>query len=107
MRFSQIQNIDAKTNSSVLAMDQEIGMSSNGTDPEIVPPGKLPVNRITLQLTNFIQSADSHPAELPVWKPQMQENLIMLCLSVVSLVVALDATILVPALPVSAHPHEN
>jgi len=85
-------------------MDQEIAMSSNGTDVDIVTPGRLPINRITLQPTNFIQSADSHLAELPVWKPQMQENLIMLCLSIVSLVVALDATILVPALPVSARP---
>jgi len=34
------------------------------------------------------------------WKPGTGEWLIILCLCVVSLVVALDATILVPALPV-------
>lgn len=37
---------------------------------------------------------------LPEWKPNKPEWLIMICLSVVSLIVALDATIVVPALPI-------
>lgn len=37
----------------------------------------------------------------PEWKPQKQEYLVMVTLSVISLMVALDATILVTVLPVS------
>lgn len=40
-------------------------------------------------------------SEADVWKPGKQEWRIILCLCIVSLIVALDATILVPALPVS------
>ena len=36
------------------------------------------------------------------WKPGRQEWLVIMCLCVVALVVALDATILTPALPVRA-----
>jgi hypothetical protein len=36
----------------------------------------------------------------PVWKPKREEWLVVGCLSLVSLVVSLDATILVTALPV-------
>ena len=39
------------------------------------------------------------PADL-VWKPKREEWLVVGCLSLVSLVVSLDATILVTALPV-------
>ena len=37
------------------------------------------------------------------WKPAREELLILACLAIVSLVVALDATILVPVLPVSLY----
>jgi hypothetical protein len=45
-----------------------------------------------------IESAKSGQVE---WKPQKQEYLVMLTLSIISLMVALDATILVTVLPVS------
>ena len=45
-----------------------------------------------------VESAKSSQVE---WKPQKQEYLVMLTLSIISLMVALDATILVTVLPVS------
>ena len=45
-----------------------------------------------------IESAKGGQVE---WKPQKQEYLVMLTLSIISLMVALDATILVTVLPVS------
>jgi hypothetical protein len=45
-----------------------------------------------------VKSAKSSQVE---WKPQKQEYLVMLTLSIISLMVALDATILVTVLPVS------
>lgn len=50
-------------------------------------------------------SSNKTPAHSPIeseWLAGRQEWLIVLCLGVVSLMVALDATIVVPALPVSA-----
>ncbi|KFY24241.1 hypothetical protein V493_05366 [Pseudogymnoascus sp. VKM F-4281 (FW-2241)] len=47
-------------------------------------------------------AAPDHNADLD-WKPRREENLIMMCLSLVTLIVALDATILVPALPIISH----
>lgn len=35
------------------------------------------------------------------WKPGRQELMILICLAIVSVVVALDGTVLVPVLPVS------
>jgi hypothetical protein len=45
-----------------------------------------------------VEAVKEVPAE---WKPQRQEHLVMLTLSIISLMVALDATILVTVLPVS------
>ena len=45
------------------------------------------------------QEAQSAPVE---WKPQKQEYMVMLTISIISLMVALDATILVPVLPALA-----
>jgi len=46
-------------------------------------------------------SVEEHtPSQPPSWKPLKQEYLVMLTISVLSLMVALDATILVPVLPV-------
>jgi hypothetical protein len=45
--------------------------------------------------------ADAVAGEGEEWKPRRQEYLIMISLSLISLVVAVDASILLPALPVS------
>lgn len=37
------------------------------------------------------------------WKPGREELIILACLAIVSLVVALDGTVLVPVLPVGSH----
>jgi hypothetical protein len=50
-------------------------------------------------ISSMKAAGDAIPAE-PVWKPKREEWLIVGCLSLVSLVVSLDATILVIALPV-------
>lgn len=54
-----------------------------------------------------ISSGDTHPSNMekglapePEWKPGKQEYAVMLTLAVISLMVALDATILVSVLPV-------
>lgn len=47
---------------------------------------------------------EAQPEPEPEWKATTQVKLIIGCLAAVSLVVALDATILVTALPVSRHP---
>jgi hypothetical protein len=44
---------------------------------------------------------------LDVWKPQKKELVIMISLSFISLMVALDATILVTVLPVSPKRHSS
>jgi hypothetical protein len=44
-------------------------------------------------------------AEEEVWRPRRQEYLIMTSLSLISLMVALDAAILMPALPVRFSPY--
>lgn len=55
---------------------------------------------------NIVEVGSESVSEIPaaavpdVWKAGKQQWLIILCLCVLSLVVALDATILVPALPV-------
>lgn len=48
------------------------------------------------------QRASTEAIEPPTaeWRPRRQETLIMVTLSLISLMVALDASILVPALPV-------
>jgi ABC-type cobalt transport system substrate-binding protein len=45
------------------------------------------------------------PLPEPEWKPGRGEYAVMLTLAVISLMVSLDATILVPALPVSDARH--
>jgi len=44
-----------------------------------------------------VEASQSKKAE---WKPRKQEFLVMITLAIISLVIALDATILVPVLPV-------
>ena len=48
-----------------------------------------------------------HTPPVEDWKPRRQETLIMTTLSLISLMVALDASILVPALPVSFVPTQG
>lgn len=45
------------------------------------------------------------PNTLPEWKPGRSEWLIFLCLSIISLIVSLDSSIIGPALPVSSKHH--
>jgi hypothetical protein len=52
----------------------------------------------SVQVPDDVESAKSGQVE---WKPQKQEYLVMVTLSIISLMVALDATILVTVLPVS------
>lgn len=52
--------------------------------------------------TSLHEITTQTPAEVQ-WESGKQEWLIVICLGVVSLMVALDATIIVPALPVSVH----
>ena len=49
-------------------------------------------------------SKDGGSAEPPAWKAGRKEWMVIMVLAIVSLMVALDATILVPVLPVSARP---
>jgi hypothetical protein len=49
-----------------------------------------------------ISTTDPTALDTEPWKPLEQEYLVMLTISILSLMVALDATILVPVLPVSA-----
>lgn len=51
-------------------------------------------------MANDVEAVQEQPVE---WKAQKQEYLVMITLAVVSLMVALDATILVPILPVKFH----
>lgn len=44
---------------------------------------------------------DEEDEKEPDWKPGKQEWAVMITLAIVSMMVALDATVLVPALPVS------
>jgi hypothetical protein len=48
-----------------------------------------------------VSAEDSSPPT--TWKPLKQEYLLMLTISILSLMVALDATILVPVLPVRSY----
>jgi hypothetical protein len=52
----------------------------------------------SIPVPDDVESAKGSQVE---WKPQKQEYLVMLTLSIISLMVALDATILVTVLPVS------
>jgi hypothetical protein len=61
------------------------------TEPSVHEKPSVPV-------PGDVESAKSSQVE---WKPQKQEYLVMLTLSIISLMVALDATILVTVLPVS------
>jgi len=62
-------------------------------EPDIVEVAcATPLNEIT-----------AHSSAEAQWKSGKQEWLIVICLGVVSLMVALDATIVIPALSVSAH----
>jgi len=54
--------------------------------------------KLCVPVPGGVESAKSSQVE---WKPQKQEYLVMLTLSIISLMVALDATILVTVLPVS------
>ena len=56
------------------------------------------VEKPSFQVPNDVEAAKVVSSE---WKPQKQEYLVMLALSIISLMVALDATILVPVLSVS------
>lgn len=56
--------------------------------------------------TSLTMKEDIAPEAAP-WKPLKQEYLVMLTISVLSLMVALDATILVPVLPVSFLHHSS
>jgi hypothetical protein len=62
------------------------------------------LSKISSEAASFVPSeranVDTGDAQ-PQWKPNSQEWLTLLCLSVVSMVVALDTNILVPVLPVS------
>jgi hypothetical protein len=49
---------------------------------------------------NSISTEDPIALHTATWKPLKQEYLVMLTISILSLMVALDATILVPVLPV-------
>ena len=59
----------------------------------------LPVEKPPLPISDDIEAVNEVPAE---WRPQKQEYLVMLTLAIISLMVALDATILVTVLPVSS-----
>lgn len=50
-------------------------------------------------ISSMKAAGNAIPAD-PIWKPKREEWLVVGCLSLVSLVVSLDATILVTALPV-------
>lgn len=58
-------------------------------------------------LTSPTGSQAELSANLDAWKPGKQERLILLCLCIVCVVVALDATIVVPVLPVSRCNHRE
>jgi hypothetical protein len=49
---------------------------------------------------NSIPTEDRVALHTATWKPLKQEYLVMLTISILSLTVALDATILIPVLPV-------
>lgn len=50
---------------------------------------------------SVVEVEKAAPRPAPEWKPNKQEWTIMVTIAVVSLMVALDATVLVPVLPVS------
>jgi hypothetical protein len=52
-----------------------------------------------IPIAEDVEAVNEVPAE---WRPQKQEYLVMLTLATISLMVALDATILVTVLPVSS-----
>lgn len=55
-------------------------------------------SRTSIMADNFVATTVS-PQE---WKPQAREWLVMITLALISLMVALDATILVPIIPVQS-----
>jgi hypothetical protein len=61
----------------------------------------LSVEKPSRPVSSDLEAVKEIPEE---WTPQKQEYLVMLTLSIISLMVALDATILVTVLPVSSVP---
>jgi hypothetical protein len=56
------------------------------------------------QMQTSLEEGATAVVEEEVWRPRQQEYLIMTSLSLISLMVALDAAILMPALPVRFSP---
>lgn len=87
------------------AFQRPKAMNAESTNDQAVPRKvreKIPSN-IEESSTQFAgQKAQQEPtASDPEWKAGRDEWLIIIVLAIVSLMVALDATILVPVLPVS------
>jgi hypothetical protein len=56
----------------------------------------------TVSLNNSTQKQDPVPEKgTTEWKPRREELMVMISLAVISLMVSLDSTVIVPALPVS------
>jgi hypothetical protein len=60
---------------------------------------------VAIGLETGLRSTPEASSPKPEWKPGPGEWAILTCLAIVSLVVALDATILVPVLPVCSLLH--
>ncbi len=71
-------------------------------NPSTNPQYKRPVSsHLSLNSSmNLDLEAKAKPSPPPEWKPSRNELLVMVSLSFISLIVALDATILVTVLPV-------
>jgi hypothetical protein len=90
-----------------LSTDHTIGLSSvsNMFEKPVALSTTHPVYAHSLLVTSIITEEDlgtrgaTYGAD--VWKPQKKELIVMISLSFISLMVALDATILVTVLPVS------
>ena len=79
-----------------LPVDTTVATSSESLTP--TSTFSISMEKPPFQLPNDIESAKELSQE---WKPQKQEYLVMFTLAIISLMVALDATVLVPVLPVS------
>lgn len=86
----------------VVQADSTDGISSSSSSVRKVP--KCEVHEVSEDMPSTSGTdieAMGGFQDMPEWKPQRAEWIIMLSLSTISLMVALDATILVTVLPVS------